>query len=149
MTTSTTPPLPWSGKHIKANLLVDNQPQSGPSTLIKSMTITEDAQIHEDEYLGQETTRFDKTDKGYSVAIELDTANMALQIALKKRDTARRNNQRIPEIALNWSAVDRATGQTVAFFLVGIEGTVDTGFGGRTERVKTSLKLKASDFLQG
>jgi hypothetical protein len=140
------PPLPWTGENINVKLLIDNQPQPGPSALIKSLKITEDAVIHEDEYLGQKRTRYDKQIKGYGVAIESDTANMVLVDALMARDAAREANQRIPEIGLTFSAVDRTTGQTVGYFLTGIEGKWDLGFDGRTERVKTSLEYKASNF---
>jgi hypothetical protein len=142
-------PLPWTGENIRAKILINNSPQDGPSALIKTMKIAQEAQIHEDQYLGEKRTRYDKQINGYTVTIESDLANMQLVDALMARDDARENNQAIPEIGLTWSAVDRATGQTVGYFLTRIEGKWDIGFDGRVERAKLSMEYKASDFKKG
>ena len=63
---------------------------------------------------------------------------------LEIRD-ARDNNQPEPELTLGFSATERSTGRTFAYYLKKCVAKMDLGFGEREQTVSTSLEITAED----
>jgi hypothetical protein len=138
------PKLVYHGENITGTVWVDDVPQGDASVLMKSLKVSQDAVMHQDDYLGQKRSKPDKQLKGYKATMALNTANMSLINALIARDEARERNERIPKVTVGWRAIDRS-GATTAYFLDDMEASFDLDFGGRTEPVASNLEFIAAD----
>lgn len=133
------------GQDVQVKIFKNSAPLRGPSVLVKSLKVTEDATIHQNQYLGQSRAKNDKTVKGYTASLELDTADNALIEALLEIRDARDNNQPEPELTLGFSATERSTGRTFAYYLKKCVAKMDLGFGEREQPVSTTLEITAED----
>jgi hypothetical protein len=138
------PKLALHGENVEAKVFINNVPQRDASVLIKSLEVTQDAVMHQDDYLGQSRSRNDKQLKGYGFNLEMDTADNALMDALIAVDAAREANQPIPDVTISFSMTDRNTGTISSYFLTEMAAKFDVGFGGRTEKVSTKVEGNAS-----
>jgi len=139
------PDLPLDGQDTPIRVYVNNQP-FGISDVVDSWSITEDATIHTDQYIGRDRARFDKQVSGYDMTISADLTNTTLLAALLQQDAAREANQPIPEIAIEVQAKQR-NGLIKAFVLSKVVAKWNIKSGGRVERVKKGLDLKGERII--
>lgn len=139
------PELPLTGQDTPIKVFLGNQP-FGVSDTIDSWSVTEDAVIHKDQYMGRQRHRLDKQLNGYDMSISSDMTNTTLLAALIAQQAARDANQPIPELAVEVQARQR-NGLVKSFMLVKGVGKTDIKGGGRTERIKQGLDLNFEDLL--
>lgn len=134
------PELPLTGENTPIKVFLGNQP-FGISDTVDSWSVTEDAVIHTDQYMGRDRARYDKQINGYDMNISADLTNTTLLAAIFAQDAAREANQPIPDLSIEVQARQR-NGLVKSFVLTKGVAKWDIKSGSRTERVKKGLDMK-------
>lgn len=131
------------GDNVTVRLFIDGQPQDGLqySTSIK---IKEDATIHKRNHLGRKRQRVGKQIDGYTINLAMDLAKTTLLKRLKERDTARDNNQPVPDLTIGFKFTLR-NGSEVQYVATGCEAVPDIDAGDRQQEVGFNLEITCED----
>lgn len=140
---SSIPQMGIFGDNVEVRLFVDGQPQGGPE-YATSIKIKQEATIHKRNHLGRKRQRIGKQVDSYTINLAMDLATTGLLDKLKARDTARDQNNPVPDLTLSFKFTLR-TGAEVVYAATRCEETNDLDAGDRNQEVGFNVEISAED----